>query len=245
MVALAFPAGSTATLYAGTRGTNFAGGTNDAFLVKFAPNGQSLAYAFTFGGNKNDEAWDVAVDPMGNAFVTGQTASKNFPVAGTFTSTNAYQTNLAGKIDAFVAAFDATGATNYFSIYLGGTKNDFGQGIALDPSGNTYVIGRTESSKFPTTNSVPGSSFGDGRDAFVTKLLTSSLPMSAQFLAAGGQVVISWPASSPEFILECREPSGVAWMPVAQSPVIVDGRRQVTLPASAATCLFRLRSINQ
>ena len=245
VVALAFPAGSTATLYAGTRGTNFAGGTNDAFLVKFAPDGQSLAYAFTFGGNKDDQAWDVAVDPMGNAFVTGQTASKNFPVAGTFTSTNAYQTNLAGKIDAFVAAFDSTGATNFFSIFLGGTSYDFGQGIALDPSGNAYIVGRTQSSKFPTTNAVPGSAFGGNRDAFVTKLLTSSLPLSARFLAAGDKVVISWPASSPEFILECREPSGTQWMPVTQQVAVVDGRRQVTLPASAATCLFRLRSVVQ
>jgi hypothetical protein len=182
---------------------------------------------------------------MGNAFVTGQTASKNFPKAGVFTSANAYQTNLAGKIDAFVAAFDATGATNYFSIYLGGKSYDFGQGIALDPSGNAYIVGRTESSKFPTTNSVPGSSFGDGRDAFVTKLLTSALPLSAHFLAASDQVVVSWPASSPEFILECRQPSDARWMPVAQPPVVVDGRRHVLLPASAATCLFRLRAVIQ
>jgi photosystem II stability/assembly factor-like uncharacterized protein len=242
--ALAFPAGSTATLYAGTRGTNFAGGTNDAFLVKFAPDG-SLAYAFTFGGDKNDEAWDVAVDPMGNAFVTGQTASKHFPTAGVFTSANAYQTNLAGKIDAFVAAFDATGATNFFSIYLGGKSYDFGQGIALDPSGNCYIVGRSQSSKFPTTNAIPGSAFGGSSDAFVTKLLTSVLPLSARFVAASDQVVVSWPASSPEFFLECRQPSDAQWMPVTQPPVVVDGRRQVTLPASAANCLFRLRSVIQ
>jgi photosystem II stability/assembly factor-like uncharacterized protein len=249
--ALAFAAGSSTTLYSGTRGTNFAGGTNDAFLVKFAPNGQSLAYAFTFGGDKNDEAWDVAVDAMGNAFITGQTASKNFPTAGTFTSTNAYQTNLAGKIDAFVAAFGPTGATNFFAIYLGGTKNDIGQGIALDPAGNAYIVGRTESSKYPATNSIPNSGYGDSRDAFVTKLLTMPPFLSAQIVAAldNGlfspqivpRLVVSWPASAPEYLLECREPSGTEWMPVTQPAVVVDGRRQVTLPASAATCMFRLR----
>ena len=250
--ALAFPAGTTATLYAGTRGTNFAGGTNDAFLVKFAPNGQSLLYAFTIGGDKNDEAWDVAVDPMGNAFVTGQTASKKFPTAGTFTSTNAYQTNLAGKIDAFVAAFDSTGATNFFSIYLGGKTYDFGHSIALDPSGNAYIVGRTDSSRYPVTNAIPGSSFSGSRDAFVTKLLTASLAMSVQPAVVFDRdvfpphvsygVVVSWPASSPEFILECREPSATEWMPVTQPVVVVDGRRQVTLSASAANCFFRLRS---
>jgi photosystem II stability/assembly factor-like uncharacterized protein len=253
--ALAFPAGSTATLYAGTRGTNFAGGTNDAFLVKFAPDGQSLVYAFTIGGDKNDEAWDVAVDPMGNAFVTGQTASKKFPTAGSFTSTNAYQTNLAGKIDAFVAAFDSTGATNLFSIYLGGKSYDFGHGIALDPSGNAYIVGRTESSKFPTTNTVPGSAYGSSRDAFVTKLLTAAPFLSVQMIAVPNQDVfppvvdvrlaVSWPASAPEFVLECREPSALGWMPVVQPPVVINGRRQVILPTSAASCLFRLRSVIQ
>ena len=87
--------------------------------------------------------------------------------------------------------------------------------------------------------------FSGKRDAFVTKLLTSSLPLSARFVAASDQVVISWPASSPEFILECREPSGTQWMPVTQPVAVVEGRRQVTLPASAATCLFRLRSVIQ
>ena len=245
-------------LYVGTRGTNFAGGTNDAFLVKFAPDGQSLAYAFTFGGNKDDQAWDVAVDPMGNAFVTGQTASKNFPIAGFTTNSPSYQTNLSGKIDAFISMFDPTGTTNIFTMYFGGRGNDFGHSIALDPSGNAYIVGRTESSnkgkpkstRFPITNGLYTVSsgplnFSGKRDAFVTKLLTSSLPLSARFLAASDQVVLSWPASSPEFILECREPSGSQWMPVPQPVAVVDGRRQVTLPASAATCLFRLRSINQ
>jgi photosystem II stability/assembly factor-like uncharacterized protein len=249
--ALAFPAGTTATLHAGTRGTDFAGGTNDAFLVKIAPDGQSLGYAFTFGGDRNDEAWDVAVDATGNAFITGQTASKNFPTAGSFTSTNAYQTNLAGKIDAFVAAFDPTGTSAYFSIYLGGKKNDFGQGIALDPLGNAYIVGRTESSKFPATNSIPGSGYGDSRDAFVTKLLTMPPLLGVQMIATpdndlfppqvGLRLAVSWPASAPEYILECQEPSSTEWMPVTQPVVVIDGRRQVTLPPSAATCMFRLR----
>jgi photosystem II stability/assembly factor-like uncharacterized protein len=241
--ALAFPAGTTATLYAGTRGTNFAGGTNDAFLVKFAPDGKSLLYAFTIGGERNDEAWDVAVHTNGHAFVTGQTASKRFPVVGALTEATVTGTNLAGKIDAFVAEFDSSGATTLFSIYLGGTKNDFGYSIALDPIGNTYLVGRTESSRVPTaTNAAPLSTFSGSRDAFVTKLLTGSPGMGMTFIAANDEVIVSWPASAPEYILECREPSATEWMPIIQPPVVVDGRRQVTLPASAATCFFRLRS---
>jgi photosystem II stability/assembly factor-like uncharacterized protein len=260
--ALAFPAAGSATLLAGTRGTNFAGGTNDAFLVKLAPDGQSFAYAFTFGGNRNDEAWDVSVDANGCAFVTGQTASRNFPVAGppgSFTSTNAWQTNLAGKIDAFVAQFDPTGASNVFSIYFGGKRNDFGHGLALDPTGNAYLVGRTESSRLPTTNALQSLSsmpltFGGGRrDAFVAKFLTGTPPLSVQPVVLPAEnalpphlelgVRVSWPASAPEFTLECREQSAGQWRPVPQTPTMNEGRYQVTLPASAASCLFRLRRI--
>jgi hypothetical protein len=188
---------------------------------------------------------------MGNAFITGQTASKNFPVAGTFTSAESHQTNLTGKIDAVVAAFDATGVTNFFSMYLGGKSYDYGHAIALDPSRNAYVVGRTDSSKFPATNAVPGGTYSGSRDTFVTKLLTASLVMSVQPALVVDEalfpvqvshgVVVSWPASSPEFILECRQPSATEWLAVTQPVEVVDGRRQVTLPASAATCFFRLR----
>jgi photosystem II stability/assembly factor-like uncharacterized protein len=244
VIALAFPAGSTATLYAGTRGTNFAGGTNDAFLVKLAPDGQSLVYALTFGGEKNDEGWGVAVDANGNAFIVGQTASKKLPVAGSFTSTNAGQTNLAGKIDVLVAEFNSTGSSNIFSIYFGGKKADIGHAIALDPSGDAYIIGQTESSKLPTTNVISGSSFGSSRDAFVAKLMTgppAPPAMTAQFLAASDQLMISWPVSRGAFILECQDDSSGSWKPVPQAPAMTNGRCVVVLPASAASCLFRLR----
>jgi len=246
--ALAFPAGGTSTVLAGARGSSFVGGTgntNDAFLVKLAPDGQSFGYAITFGGNRNDEAWDVAVHTNGHAFVIGQTASKNFPVIGALVDSTSAGTNLTGKIDAFVAEFDATAATNVFSVYLGGKKNDFGHGIALDPSGNAYLVGRTDSSRIPaSTNTAALSTFSGSRDAFVAKLLTGSPPMSLAFTAAGDQVIVSWPASAPEYSLECREPAASRWMSVTQPRRVVNGRHQVALPASAASCLFRLR-LNQ
>src|SRR5439155_26981615 len=55
---LALSPASPLILYAGMRGTNFAGGTNDAFLVKLAADGSSLVYADTFGGNRDDQGWD-------------------------------------------------------------------------------------------------------------------------------------------------------------------------------------------
>ncbi len=227
-------ASSSTMLYAGIRGTNFAGGTNDAFLVKLAADGSSLVYANTFGGNRNDEGWDVAVDATGSAFVVGQTASRNFPVAG---GTGA-QTNLAGKIDAFIAQFDPTGTSNIFSIFLGGKSADLGQGIALDPAGSVYVVGQTRSGLFPTTNAIQSSFGSGGRDAFVAKLIATP---SLMLKSANDQVRVSWSAAATEFILESCDPANGRWMPVAQKPTSSDGRQTVVLPAAATSCYFRLR----
>lgn len=253
---LIFAPGSSDTIYAGTRGTNFAGGTNDAFLVKFSPDGLSLDYALTFGGNRNDEGWDVAVDGDGNAYVTGQTASKNFPVrgpAGSFTNAStSYQTNLSGKIDAFLVKVNADGSTNELSFYHGGKRTDIGHSIALDPSGNAYIVGRTESSGIPATNSLvtleaDPVKFGGKRDAFVTKFLTGTPAMTVESLitasgdSAPPQIRVSWPASAFEFRLEARNPNGGGWFPITEPVTKAAGRSQVILPASSGTLLFRLR----
>lgn len=250
---LAFAPGGGDTVYAGTRSTNFFGGTNDAFLVKYSPDGLAYDYALTFGGSRNDEAWDVALDVDGTAYVTGQTASKEFPVRGTFTPTNSYQTNLSGKIDAFVAGFTADGGSNFLSFYHGGSKTDYAHGIALDPQGNAYIVGRTESAGLPVTNRLMTVSddplkLGGKRDAFVTKFLLAPPGVSVEplLIASGGvtgvsHVRVSWPASAYEFRLESREANGGAWMPVAERPTLLNGRYQVTLPASASTLMFRLR----
>lgn len=254
---LIFAPGGSDTIFAGTRGTNFAGGTNDAFLVKFPPDGLALEYALTFGGNRNDEGWDVAVDADGNAYVTGQTASRNFPVrgpAGAFTNAGTlYQTNLAGKIDAFLVKINADGSTNELSLYHGGKSTDIGHSIALDPAANAYIVGRTESSTLPTTNSLitledGALKFGGKRDAFITKFLTGTPALSVEpLITASGsgsgtpQIRVNWPASSYEFRLEARDPNGGQWFPVTEPVTKAGGRRQVILPASSGTLLLRLR----
>jgi photosystem II stability/assembly factor-like uncharacterized protein len=228
-------------LFTATRGTNFSGGTNDAFLVKIVPNGSALAYAFTFGGSRNDEARDVAVDSSGNAYITGLTSSRNFPVVG---ASSPSQTNNAGRSDVFVAAFDPTGSSNLFSIYLGGRGHDFGNAIAVDGSGNVYVAGQTESSHFVITNAVQPI-FGAGRrDAFVLKL---EAPAPGPFpvlrvARSSGQWLLQWPVSSPGFVLESCTGSFRQWAPVLSAPIRQNGLNTVTLPASPNSCFFRLRS---
>ena len=88
------------------------------------------------------------------------------------TTTGAFQTtNGGGGVDAFVTKLNATGSGLVYSTYLGGTGQNWGNGIAVDSAGNAYVTGLTSSTGFPVTSGAFGTASG-GWDAFVTKLNT-------------------------------------------------------------------------
>jgi hypothetical protein len=149
--------------------SNLTSGTN-AFVVVLDPTGTNLLYATYLGGNSVDSAFGIAVDTNGNAFVTGQTSSDDFP-----TTANAFQRTLKGASDAFVTELNPSGSNLVYSTYLGGNGADAGQAIALDISGNAYVTGQTLSSNFPTRGAIQsvldrGVPAGAGQDAFVTEV---------------------------------------------------------------------------
>ena len=123
-----------------------------------------LAYSTYLGGSGDDTGTGIAVDSAGNAYVTGFTASTNFPTANALQSTFG-----GGPADAFVTKLNASGSALVYSTYLGGTGDDGGHGIALDSAANAYVTGATNSNNFPTANALQ-STFGGTYDAFVTKL---------------------------------------------------------------------------
>src|SRR5205807_3049773 len=123
------------------------GGFQDAFVAKLDSSGSTLLYSTYLGGSSVEFGTGVAVDSTGNLYVTGQTASTNFPTA------NPLQPANGGGYDAFVAKLDATGSTVLYSSYLGGSQEEEGYGIAVDSSGNAaYVTGYTLSTNFPTVN---------------------------------------------------------------------------------------------
>lgn len=137
------------------------GGTEDAFVTKLSSTG-ARSYSTYLGGSSFEEAWGIAVDSGGNAYVTGYTYSTNFPTV------NASQSSIAGVNDAFVTKLGSDGTRSY-STYLGGSLDDLGDGIAVDGDGNVYITGYTTSTNFPTLNASQSSRAG-GFDAFVTKL---------------------------------------------------------------------------
>jgi hypothetical protein len=149
------------------------GGGFDAFVAEVdttKSGAAGLVYSTYLGGNTAETGRAIAVDPSGNAYVTGQTASANFPATA-----GAFQPALAGNLNAFVVKV-GPGGTLAYATYLGGNGTDSGTGIAADASGNAYVTGNTTSTNFPTTPGALQTSlqppFG-GQDAFVTKLDTT------------------------------------------------------------------------
>ena len=153
-------------------------GLTDVFLaiLDTRPSGNSqLVYFSYLGGTNNDIPLGIDVDNQGFVYLTGTTASIDFPVAGTTLKT----AGTTGTVDAFVTKIrptDSGAEAVWYSTYLGGnTGNDSGNGIAVDASGVIYVIGTTQSSDFPVTSSTAyGPVLWEKQDAFVTKFDPSS-----------------------------------------------------------------------
>jgi len=138
------------------------GGSQDAFVAKVNAAGSALVYCGYIGGTDIDVGVGIAVDPAGNAYVTGTADSGfNFPdKVGPDLTHN-------GGHDAFVAKVAADGTGLVYCGFIGGSGSDFGLAIAVDASGIAYVAGSTDSqSGFPVTGG-PSSVQHGFLDAFV------------------------------------------------------------------------------
>jgi RHS repeat-associated protein len=150
------------------------GGDLDGFVAKVNPTGSALVYSTYLGGNQLEIVRGFAVDAAGNAYVSGSTASGNFPAtAGAFQTSFAGGDNGvgggAGEGDAFVTKLNPTGSALVYSTYLGGSANEQGTGLTVDAQGNAYAVGITRSTNFPTQNPFQATLRGSW-DSFVTKL---------------------------------------------------------------------------
>jgi len=159
-----------------------------AFVAKFdlSQSGtQSLAYSTLVGGmdsSSGDDGRGIAVDGVGDAFVVGQTSSTDFP-----TTTDAIQSALRSSgWNAFLTEFSPDGSSLLYSTYIGGSSafGDVAMDVALDPLGNSYIAGYTESSDFPTTASAYQTTLKGAQSAFVTML---SSPTAVASLAVNPQ----------------------------------------------------------
>ena len=148
-------------------------GTGDAFVAKLNPAASgkaSLLYSTLLGGRGDDWGTGIAVDSVGDAYVTGSTISVDFPV-----TSNAFQIAPKGSENAFVAVLNPAASSGkaslLYSSYLGGTSIvNQGTGVAVDSSGNAYITGWTEAPDFPTTPNAFQSSPAQVATSFVTEL---------------------------------------------------------------------------
>ncbi|MFN7922246.1 MAG: SBBP repeat-containing protein [Bryobacteraceae bacterium] len=155
------------------------------FVTKVTSAG-AIAYSTYMGGTAPggerspgvDEIGGIAVDTLGNAYITGATSSRDFPTL------NAYQPSLSGGVDAFVAKLNPAGSDLVYSTFLGGTASDIAYAIAVDGGGSAYIAGATTSVDYPLANALIShtSAFQNG---VVTKLSPSGRAMLFSTLLGG------------------------------------------------------------
>lgn len=154
-------------------------GGGDAFVSEIKANGSGIAYLTYLGGTGQDSVVGIAVDAAGEAYVTGDTTSTDFPIH------NAAQGSNGGGGDVFVTKLNASGTALVFSTYYGGTLDDAGTGIALDALGDAYVTGRTLSSNYPVSGAFQTNLIGSS-DAFVTEFSNTGAVTFSSFLGGLG-----------------------------------------------------------
>ncbi len=174
--------------------TGAVGNFSDVFVAKLNPTGTALLYATFIGGSNFDWGRAIAIDAAGNAYITGQTKSSNFPTTnGAFDRTLGIPGNCPrcalDNYDAFVAKLNASGSALVYSTYLGGNSDiDDALGIAVDSAGSAYVTGETGSADFPTTPGAFRTTRNFAYDAYVTKLNPSGSALAYSTFIGGSQV---------------------------------------------------------
>ena len=169
----------TAGVFQSTNVALTTSGWADAFVTKLNPTGASLVYSTYLGGSSYGAAgYGIAVDSSGDAYVSGNSYSTDFPVtAGAFQTVN----NAAAAAgpdtvasNAYVAKLNPTATALEYATYLGGSIDDYGGGIAVDGAGDAYVTGYSISSNYPVTSGAyqpTNKAYANqGANAFVTKV---------------------------------------------------------------------------
>jgi hypothetical protein len=206
----------------------------NTFVSELNPSGSALAYSTYLGGG-NEIGSGIALDSIGNVYVTGYTASSSFPV-----TPNAIQATLGGGYDAFLSQLYPAGkgvADLLYSSYLGGGGDDLGYGIAVDPGGNVYLTGDTSSPDFPVTQGAFQSS-NSGGSPFVAKFAFASQSPSILWMTSnvGGNAG----TTTPTIVGSGFQPGATVQLNCPGLPSIVGTNTIVSPNGSSITATFNL-----
>jgi|HubBroStandDraft_1064217.scaffolds.fasta_scaffold00370_17 hypothetical protein len=170
-------------------------GSTHVFVAKLDPTGSTLVYADYIGGNSQDYGYAVALDRANDVYVTGSTASSDFPLV------NPYQATYPGSFNAFLTKLSPDGSSLLYSTYLGGNGSDQPASVAVDGLGEMVVAGNTTSTNFPMANAYQGTVSANqggvwGNYGFVSKFTAdgSSLVYSTYL---GGSSNVAYDCGTP------------------------------------------------
>lgn len=148
--------------------SKYGGGTNDAFLSRLSADGSKLLYSTYFGGTGDDKATDLSVNATEDVYIVGSTSNSNFPLTigaqGPFKYTN------SDASDGFVARIQSDGKKLIWSKMMGGTGNDYFEGLYVNANDELYIAGYSNSSNFYTTNGVVQKTSMGGYDHVIVKM---------------------------------------------------------------------------
>ncbi|MBI4470945.1 MAG: SBBP repeat-containing protein [Acidobacteria bacterium] len=156
------------------------GGQSDIFVSKCSPAG-ALLFSTYLGGSGDDIGRGIAVDSAGNAYITGETSSTDFPTA------RPLQNSIGGLVDSLVTKLNANGNQIVYSTFIGGNNADTGDAIAVDSTGSAYATGRTWSTNFPAVNAFQRVS-GGASDVIVSKVNAAGTALSYSTYLGGRDV---------------------------------------------------------
>ena len=188
------------TVTSGAPQPAFGGGEHDAFMAKLDNAGASLVYCTYLGGSQNDSGASIAVNSSGEAYATGQTQSSDLPVTA-----SVLQAASGGGYDAFVAELNNTGTGWQYVTYLGGQRDDYGNSIALDSSGDAFVAGYTLSNNLKTAAPVQAVLAGNQHVFYETANSGKSWKASDTGLPAAPVAIVVDPASDAHWIAATSE----------------------------------------
>ncbi|MCS6885725.1 MAG: SBBP repeat-containing protein [Acidobacteriota bacterium] len=152
-------------------------GLSDLFIAKLSSDGK-LLYSTYYGGSQADFARGLDVAPDGRIYVTGFTASADFPL------NNPFQASIAGNVDAFLFALSTDGRSTVYSTYLGGRDIDEANSVSVDAQGQAAIVGFTRSNNFPVTAS-PTSSLDDC-NGFLARFSATGTRAFAAYVGGSG-----------------------------------------------------------
>lgn len=190
--------------FGGTANSNFpatagafqtaSSGGIEGFIAKINPAGNALVYGtFLGGGLQSDRVKGIALDSVGNIYITGQTENTGFP-----TTEGAFDRTLNGGEDGFVTKLNASGSALVYSTFLGGAAKDQPFSIGIGENDNVFVAGETFSgATFPLKKSINGTN----GSIFLTRFnADASGLVFSTFLGVGGAYDLAVDSTSNAYI---------------------------------------------